>query len=56
MAVAKATIPRRKPLTAAFVRNVKVAGKYHDGHGLILRVQPNGSKQWVQRIVVQPLS
>ncbi|MFT7577345.1 MAG: integrase [Alphaproteobacteria bacterium] len=44
---------RGKPLTSAFVRNVKDPGKYHDGHGLILRVKPNGSKQWVQRIVIR---
>jgi len=44
---------RGKPLTAAFVRNAKDPGKYHDGHGLILRVQSNGAKQWVQRIVIR---
>jgi integrase len=51
--VAQAKARRGKPLTAAFVRNHKEPGKYHDGHGLILRVQPNGAKQWVQRIVVR---
>ena len=40
-------------LSAAFVRTVVEPGKYHDAHGLILRVMPSGSKQWVQRIVVQ---
>ena len=29
-------------------------GKYHDGeHGLFLRVKPSGSRQWLQRIVIQ---
>ena len=36
-------------LTAAFVRSVTKAGKYGDQHGLILRVQPPGSKQWMWR-------
>ena len=40
-------------LSAAFVRTVAVPGKYHDVHGLFLRVMPSGSKQWVQRIVIQ---
>ena len=31
-------------LTAAFVRGVTKPGKYGDQHGLILRVQPSGSK------------
>jgi integrase len=50
---AQAKARRGKPLTAAFVRNAKDPGKYHDGHGLILRVQSNGAKQWVQRIVIR---
>ncbi len=28
-------------------------GKYFDGHGLFLRVRPNGGKQWVQRITIR---
>ena len=36
-------------LTAAFVRGVSKAGKYGDQHGLILRVQPSGSKAWIWR-------
>ena len=43
----------RKPLTSAFVRKTIPAGRYFDGHGLFLRVMPSGSKQWVQRIVIQ---
>lgn len=36
-------------LTAAGVRAIKTPGKYYDQHGLILRVAPGGSKQWVWR-------
>ena len=39
-------------LSAAFVRRVQEPGRYFDGHGLMLRVMPTGSKQWVQRIAV----
>ena len=38
-----------KKLTAAFVRTVTVPGKYGDQHGLVLRVTPSGSKQWIWR-------
>ena len=40
-------------LSALFVKRVSEPGKYHDEHGLILRVKPTGSKQWVQRVVVK---
>ena len=43
----------RAKLTAAFCRTVALAGKYHDGQGLILRVTPSGSKQWIQRLTIQ---
>ena len=36
-------------LTAARVQAAKKPGKYYDQHGLILRVAPGGSKQWVWR-------
>ena len=36
-------------LTAAFVRAVDTPGKYYDQHGLVLRVAPGGSKQWMWR-------
>ena len=39
-------MPKR---TAAWVRSVTKAGKYGDLHGLILRVQPSGSKAWIWR-------
>jgi integrase len=50
-----ATTGSRKPekaLTAAQVRTAG-PGKHFDGHGLFLRVQPNGARQWVQRIVIR---
>ena len=36
-------------LTAAAVRAIDKPGKYTDMHGLILRVAPGGSKQWIWR-------
>jgi integrase len=42
-----------KALTAQFVKSAREPGKYFDGHGLFLRVQPNGARQWVQRIVIR---
>lgn len=42
-----------KALTALFVRTVQEPGKYFDGHGLYLRVEPNGSRFWVQRITIR---
>ncbi len=40
-----------KRLTAAFVRSAK-EGFHADGNGLYLKVEPTGSKRWVQRIVI----
>lgn len=44
-----------KALTAAQVRAALAPGKYHDGGGLglYLRVEPNGSRFWVQRLTIQ---
>ena len=42
-----------KKLTDAFVRTVDRAGKYCDQHGLMLRVRPTGSKQWIWRGTVR---
>lgn len=42
-----------KALTVKFVESAKEPGKYFDGHGLFLRVQPNGARQWVQRITIR---
>ena len=39
-------------LTAAFVRSA-APGKHHDQHGLILRVTPSGSRQWIWRGTVR---
>lgn len=53
---AMATRGIRKPqkaLTARFVDTVTEPGKYFDGQGLFLRVQPNGARQWVQRITIR---
>ncbi len=51
-----ATTGLRKPekaLTAKKVESDLAPGKYFDGHGLFLRVQPNGQRQWVQRITIR---
>ena len=48
----------RNKLTPAFVKAIKHSGKtqfaerHHDGDGLMLCVQPGGSKSWVQRIAI----
>ena len=39
-------------LSNVFVRTVAEAGRYCDGHGLYLDVQPSGSRSWVQRITI----
>ena len=39
-------------LSAAFVRKVTRAGRYCDGQGLYLEVQPSGSRSWIQRIAI----
>ena len=46
--------PRRRTqrLSAAFVRTA-APGFYCDGHGLNLRVDPSGARQWVQRLVIR---
>lgn len=43
----------QKVLTAQGVKAITAPGKYFDGHGLYLRVEPNGSRFWVQRIVIR---
>lgn len=42
-----------KALSALAVKNATEPGKYFDGHGLYLRVDANGSRFWVQRIVIR---
>lgn len=41
-----------KQLTARFVQTVTEPGKYFAGHSLYLKVDKNGSKFWIQRIVI----
>lgn len=40
-------------LTAASVRGIHKPGKYYDQHGLVLRVAPGGSRQWIWRGTVR---
>ena len=40
-------------LSAAFVRSVAQAGRYSDGNGLYLQVDPSGARRWVQRLVIR---
>lgn len=42
-----------KALTAVQVRALKVPGRYADGNGLYLVVDPSGAKRWLLRTVVQ---
>ena len=42
----------RTPCRSDFVRTVAEPGRYCDGHGLYLEVQPSGSRSWVQRLAV----
>lgn len=43
----------RKALTARLVDSALGPGKYFDGNGLFLKVHPNGSRQWIQRITIR---
>ncbi len=42
-----------KALTSVQIRSLKTPGRYADGHGLYLVVDPTGSKRWILRIVIQ---
>ena len=42
-----------KELTALQVKQAKQAGRYADGNGLYLVVEPSGAKRWLLRVVVQ---
>lgn len=42
-----------KALSAALVRTAKGPAKFYDGQGLYLRVDANGAKRWVQRLVIR---
>ena len=41
-----------KALSAAFCRTVAQSGRYADGNGLYLHVDPSGARRWVQRLVI----
>ena len=40
-------------LSLAFVRRIRMPGRYYDRDGLILTVTPSGGKSWSQRITVE---
>ena len=42
-----------KALSAAFCRTVAESGRYADGNGLYLHVDPSGARRWVQRLVIR---
>ena len=42
-----------KALSAAFCRTVAGAGRYCDGNGLYLQVDPSGARRWVQRLRIR---
>ena len=44
---------KTRPLTAARVRTEKRSGRYHDGQGLYLQVDPSGARRWLQRVVIR---
>ena len=41
-----------KALSASFLRSAP-PGRHADGNGLYLFVQPNGTRSWIQRLVVR---
>ena len=43
---------KQSALSAAVVRTIMIPGTYSDGNGLTLRVEPGGTKHWVQRVTV----
>ena len=43
---------RKTTLTAAFVKHAE-PGKHYDTNGLFLKVEPGGTRRWVQRIVIR---
>ena len=44
---------KSRPLTAAHVRTEKRPGRYFDGQGLYLQIDPSGARRWLQRIVIR---
>jgi len=53
MMATRGTRKPEKALTVLQVKNAREPGKCFDGHGRCLRVQPNGSRQWVQRVTIR---
>jgi len=43
---------KEKALSPALIRSLKEPGRYADGNGLYLKVEPTGAKRWVQRLVI----
>ena len=41
-----------KRLTPALVRKASKPGRYYDGNGLFLKIDPSGAKRWGQRLVI----
>ncbi|MDD9993200.1 MAG: integrase arm-type DNA-binding domain-containing protein [Rhodospirillales bacterium] len=41
-----------KRLSPTFVRKTSKPGRYYDGNGLFLKVDPSGAKRWGQRLVI----
>ena len=46
----KQAIIKRRGLTATFVRQAKQAGRFGDGNGLYLVVDPSGASRWILRV------
>ena len=42
-----------KAISAAFCRTVAESGRYADGNGLYLHVDPSGARRWVHRLVIR---
>ena len=43
---------KQNALSTAVVRTIMIPGTYSDGNGLTLRVEPSGTKHWVQRVTI----
>jgi hypothetical protein len=43
----------QKALTSVRINSISAPGRYADGNGLYLVVDPSGAKRWVLRIVVR---
>ena len=51
--MAQQRVTNRKQLTAVAVRQLTKPGRYSDGNGLYLLIDPSGARRWLLRIVVQ---